>query len=138
VRRELSADRVVYLSRPSAVSRVTVGHLKDNHLSHRPKRLADARFAIVRHVQGRWAYVRVWSGHDVFAHRSALLQGSMALGDVVFFVRELAYPHARAAFVVQLPPNAPLAAVMHEIDAQRVRPMKATKLARRCPERSML
>ena len=103
-------------------------------MSLRPKRLADARFAIVRRVQGTWAYVRTWGGHDVFAHRSALLEGSMSRGDVVFFVRESAYPHARAAFVVRLPPSAPLAAVMHEIDASSVRPMKAIRLERWCPE----
>lgn len=107
-------------------------------MSLRPKGLADARFAVVRRVHGTWAYVRTWGGHDVFAHRSALLEGSMAVGDVVLFVRESAYPHARAALVVRLRAEDSLARLLCEIDAERVRPIKKLKLDTWCPERSKL
>ena len=99
-------------------------------MSTRPKRLADARFGIARRLRGTWGFLRQAGGRDVFVHRSAILEGGVSAGDVALFVTEPAHPHARALLVVQLPSEAPLAALLRELDALRVRPMKPLNLKR--------
>ena len=95
----------------------------------RPTRFAEVRFGRVRRLQNTWGYLRQSDGKDAFAHRSSILEGSLEVGDVVRFVAKSDAPHERATFMLVLPSNDPIAMVVAAMDAQRVRPMKALKLA---------
>lgn len=86
------------------------------------------RFGRVRCLRGTWGFLRHLGGQDAFAHRSSILEGTLAEGDAVCFIEVRGYPHARAELIVPLSPEDPLAAVICAMDAQRVRPLPLLNL----------
>ena len=97
-------------------------------MSSRPKRVADLRLGRVQWLRGTWGYLRLMNGKIAFAHRDSILSGRLEVGDIVRFMDERAYPHSRAELIIALPPSDPLAAVVRETDAHRVRPVKPLDL----------
>lgn len=93
-----------------------------------PTRLAPMRFGRVRSVRGTWGFLRQLGGRDAFAHRTAILEGSLVAGDIVCFTEVPGQPNARAMHIAMLSPGDPLAAVIAELDAKRVKPMRPLDL----------
>lgn len=93
-----------------------------------PTRLAQMRFGRVRWLRGTWGFLRHLGGRDAFAHRTAILDGSLVVGDIVCFMEAPGHPNTRATHIASLSPHDPLAAVIAELDAQRVKPMRPLDL----------